>query len=226
LSRPPPSLPFSARLAARSLRALLRGLCATCRVASFEGQGRLERLRRADEPVILCFWHNRLAVFAWLLEQRWLRRGTPLAMMASLSRDGQFGAAMGELAGARVVRGSANQGGTQGLRALYRLVAKERLSIVIAPDGSQGPVYQAKAGVASLAQMTGASIVPLACSVDRHWRVNSWDRLYIPKPFARLSVSVGRPVRVPRGGGDAALKAALEETQRQLETLQPLEPPP
>jgi lysophospholipid acyltransferase (LPLAT)-like uncharacterized protein len=37
--------------------------------------------------------------------------------------------------------------------------------------------------------MTGLPILTLMWSADRIWRLNSWDRTIIPKPFSRIVLS-------------------------------------
>jgi hypothetical protein len=46
-------------------------------------------------------------------------------------------------------------------------------------------------GAAVAAQRTGALIAPIRAQASRAWRLRSWDRFLIPKPFARVRVSFG-----------------------------------
>ena len=65
------------------------------------------------------------------------------------------------------------------------------------------------------AQLTGAPLVPIAVGGTGIWRLNSWDRLVIPKPFAQITVKYGRPVFIPRG----ATEQELEDCALQLEEV-------
>ena len=60
----------------------------------------------------------------------------------------------------------------------------------------------------------GDPIVPLAWNADRKWVLRSWDRYFIPKPFARVVLYVGTPIRVSRGAG----REEMERKRRELET--------
>ena len=60
------------------------------------------------------------------------------------------------------------------------------------------------------AQRSGAPIVLLRAVVDLAWRLKSWDRFIIPKPFARLTIYVSEPVYV----NAPSLRAAAEEAPR------------
>jgi lysophospholipid acyltransferase (LPLAT)-like uncharacterized protein len=67
--------------------------------------------------------------------------------------------------------------------------------------------------VIRLAKATGAPIFPVSYAASRSLRLGSWDRLMIPLPFARVTVVVGGPLRVPR----RAEESELEERRRDLE---------
>lgn len=81
--------------------------------------------------------------------------------------------------------------------------------IVIAPDGPRGPRRRAKEGVVQLARATGLPVVAVGLAAEPVRRLGSWDRLQLPRPFARAVVVLGAPVALP-ADKDAAL-AALEE---------------
>lgn len=82
-------------------------------------------------------------------------------------------------------------------------------------DGPRGPIYVAKPGALLLAAKANAPILPFSISLDRCWRLKSWDRIEIPKPFARAIVVLGRPIHVE----DANNEAELERFQRALEEV-------
>jgi lysophospholipid acyltransferase (LPLAT)-like uncharacterized protein len=42
-------------------------------------------------------------------------------------------------------------------------------------------------------------VVPLHAESDRAWRLHSWDRFMIPKPFARVWITYGQPFDVAPG---------------------------
>jgi lysophospholipid acyltransferase (LPLAT)-like uncharacterized protein len=165
---------------------------------------RTEELR----PVLFCYWHNGSLPMARFVASRLLARGWPLAILSSLSRDGELGARLSRAWGATVFRGSASRGGTSGLRKLFRHL-RQGGSCILAPDGPRGPVYQVKPGIVVLSQMTGAPVIPLGAAADRFWRLRSWDRMIVPKPFARVWLVIGEPEAV-------AAETEMEEGQRQV----------
>ncbi|HJP84363.1 MAG TPA: hypothetical protein VJ852_00095, partial [Gemmatimonadaceae bacterium] len=60
------------------------------------------------------------------------------------------------------------------------------------------------------AQRAGSFIVPLGVTADRAWRLKSWDRFMIPKPFARVTIAYGDPTKVVA----SSPRKAAEESPR------------
>ncbi len=204
----PPSL--AARLAARLIWLLLAALGATLR-PRWSGGERFHRIVRERRPTILVVWHHQLFLASWLIWSFGVRRGLPVLVLISRSRDGTLGTEVGRLLGAEVARGSTSRGGGAALRQLVRALAAGRTVLVI-PDGPRGPAGELKPGVVALAELGRVPVLPLGMAVDRGWRLRSWDRMVIPKPFARLRVLVGDERRL--GGLD---EADRETARRQLQ---------
>jgi lysophospholipid acyltransferase (LPLAT)-like uncharacterized protein len=45
-----------------------------------------------------------------------------------------------------------------------------------------------------IALMTNAPVYPVFALPHSTWRLNSWDRFMIPKPFTRITVRFGEPL--------------------------------
>ena len=54
---------------------------------------------------------------------------------------------------------------------------------------------------------SGLPIVPIATASRRCWRLRSWDRFRVPRPFTRVVVAYGEPIPVPPGIEGEALEA-------------------
>ncbi len=191
---------------------VLRLLALTWRLQVVSGEEHAERLLAGGGPAILTAWHNRIFVCGYYVWSRLVGRGLKVGLLVSLSRDGELMARAAGRAGLYVVRGSASMGGLSALRRLRRMLLEDRLSVGTAADGSRGPLYDPKPGTLVLAQLSGAPILPLGGAADRGWRLGSWDRLIVPKPFARIRIAVGAPVHVPPNPSSAE----LAEGTRQL----------
>jgi lysophospholipid acyltransferase (LPLAT)-like uncharacterized protein len=146
----------------------------------------LSLLRPQGEPVIFLLWHNRLFAVPELYRHLWPSR--QIHALISASRDGAWVAALFELAGLGTVRGSSSKYGRQALHGLAERLASGE-DVGLTPDGPRGPAYHLKAGSVVLARKTGAHSVLLGINYDRAWRMPSWDRFYLPRPWSTVRVT-------------------------------------
>lgn len=177
----------------------------------------------SGQPHIVAFWHERLPMIPmlWLMFRR-MPRALPrrVHVLVSHHRDGRFIGAVIERFRLELVLGSSSRGGAAGLRSLSRLLADGDL-VAVTPDGPRGPRREAAPGVAQLAALSGAPVLPCAAQTSRHWVLRSWDRMVIPRPFGRGVLVCRPPIAVARGGWreaapiiSAALSAAADEADR------------
>ncbi len=171
-------------------------------------------------PLIFVAWHNRLMLFPYVLRK--FRRETRGYALVSASRDG---AIVGDFIkrfgrGFDVVRGSSSRRGAGALIQLADCIA-DRADVAITPDGPRGPVYQLGPGVIFLAQKTGANVLPVSFEFPSAWRLKSWDRFFLPKPFSKVRLIFGDRYQV-RPTSDAAEFEAerLRLQQRMMELIE------
>lgn len=161
-----------------------------------------------EKPVIVAFWHNRLA----MMPACWPSR-EPFHMLISSHPDGRLIANTVAHFGIDAVAGSSTRGGGEAVRTLVRLV-KNGASIGVTPDGPRGPRMRANDGILTLARLSGAPILPAAVSVSRRVVLGTWDNLIIPLPFGRGAMIWGEPIAVPRNADEieiARLRRKLED---------------
>jgi lysophospholipid acyltransferase (LPLAT)-like uncharacterized protein len=166
----------------------------------------------AGGPAVAAFWHERLPLMPALL--RHARRANPgltASVLVSRHVDGRL---IGELMrrfGLDVVHGSTarhgqDRGGAAGLlRLLDRLAAGSH--VVITPDGPRGPRRVAAPGVAQLAALAGAAVLPCSAQTSHRWTLRSWDRMVLPLPFGHGVLVCMPAIAVARDAGGAALPA-------------------
>ena len=146
-----------------------------------------------DQNYIGSLWHNRLLIFPFVLQRFFSnRRG---AALISASRDGDLLADAIARFGFDVVRGSSSRLGASAILQLTDVLASGR-DVVITPDGPRGPAYELGPGIIFLAQKSGAAVLPVNMEYSSCWRLNSWDRFVLPRPFAKIRVIIGQPHRV------------------------------
>lgn len=148
-----------------------------------------------EKPVIVALWHNRVFVPCYFY--KYIIKGrVRMSMLTSASKDGAMLATIAEDYGMRAVRGSSGRRGVAGFMDMVEEI-KAGYSMCITPDGPKGPIYRCHPGVIKLASLTGLPIVPLGISLPQAWRVSkAWDRFIIPKPFSRVELRWGKPLRV------------------------------
>jgi hypothetical protein len=191
------------RFAGLALYWLIRVICSTLKFKVVGWEHHTE-----SEPLVYCFWHNRIPIATWF----WRHRG--IVVMSSLSFDSEYIARFIQRFGYGAAKGSSTRGARGGLIQMIRAV-KAGKSAAFTVDGPRGPIYEAKPGALLVAKKTGAAILPFSISLDRCWRLPSWDRIEIPKPFARAFVVIGERFYVK----DADDEAEQQRFQRVLEEL-------
>ncbi|HEX5438216.1 MAG TPA: lysophospholipid acyltransferase family protein [Gemmatimonadaceae bacterium] len=163
----------------------------------------MESIRQCGRPVILALWHGEM------LPLLWHHRREDISILISEHADGEIIARVAHSLGYPTVRGSTSRGAGRALLGLCRVVESGR-DVAITPDGPRGPTHQFAPGALVVAQRTGAPIIPLRVFAPRAWRLRSWDRFLIPRPFSRITVSYGNPVYVTA----ATPRAAVDEAER------------
>jgi lysophospholipid acyltransferase (LPLAT)-like uncharacterized protein len=147
-----------------------------------------------QQPVIFAIWHNRLLMLPRVFDPSFQTRQS--YGLISASRDGDLIAIFIERSGYGTIRGSSSRKGVIALRQLVDMLASREGNVLVTPDGPRGPVYQVSQGVVFLAQKSGAPIVPIHMEYTSCWRMKSWDRFVVPKPFATLRAIFGAPIRL------------------------------
>ncbi len=140
-----------------------------------------------NEPVIITLWHNRLFLAGeW---QRRFRKKRKCFGLISGSRDGAWLEAFYWWSGIQSVRGSSKRGGSKAIRDLVKTL-KNGNDVGITPDGSRGPLYQAKPGVLLVGKLSNSPILLIGFEYGCCKKLKSWDQFVIPFPFSRVIVRV------------------------------------
>jgi lysophospholipid acyltransferase (LPLAT)-like uncharacterized protein len=149
--------------------------------------------RPVNENYIGALWHNRLLIFPFVLRRFFSnRRG---AALISASRDGDLLADAIKRFDFDIVRGSSSRLGASAILQLTDVLASGR-DVVITPDGPRGPAYELGPGIIFLAQKSGAAVLPVNMEYSSCWRLKSWDRFILPRPFSKVRVIIGQPYHV------------------------------
>jgi lysophospholipid acyltransferase (LPLAT)-like uncharacterized protein len=93
---------------------------------------------------------------------------------------------------------------------------KKNPAVIHIVDGPTGPKGVVKPGLISMAQVSGAVILPVIVSATKAWRLHSWDRFLIPKPFSEVTIEWGQPLFVPRDLDSSEAEEFRREIEQRL----------
>lgn len=191
----------------------------SCRVEVRDERYYTEALARSGRCHMV-IWHESMAMAGCFYS------GSDYLTLTSYSYDGEFAARVIQRWRIHAARGSSSRGGSD---ALKQLVEAARTTPItgFTLDGPKGPRRVAKPGIGILAARTQLPIVPNAFVVDRAWRMRSWDRFPIQKPFSRIICAYGPPIPPPpddspeaveitRRAVEAGLNAVHQQIEKEL----------
>lgn len=146
---------------------------------------------------IFCFWHNQLlmpvGLYRFLFKEKYIP--CPMTALVSASKDGAFLYEILERLGIYTIRGSSSRRGAQALVEARRALGSGS-AVAITPDGPKGPPNSAKQGAIALARLTSTPIIPLEFRAGSSWRLKSWDKFMIPKPFTKIHIYFHQRIEV------------------------------
>ena len=157
---------------------------------------------------IYLFWHE------YILFPLVHRGHCNLALLLSRHRDAEVLGRVAHHMGFDYVRGSTRRGGVAAIRQL--LEKSRRMHLSITPDGPRGPRRRLAPGSIYLASKLGLPLVVLGFGYDRPWRLSSWDRFAIPRPYSRGRTILSPEIYVPPGLD----RSGLEHFRGKIERLQ------
>lgn len=194
-------------VAARALKILY----ATCTV-EVQGIEHWDRLFDDGRHFLLAFWHESMGLAACYF------RNTGFHTLTSYSYDGEMAARVVNRFGMKALRGSSSRGG---MRALQQLEAAARHfeGVGYTLDGPRGPRRVAKPGMPMISATTQFPIVPFAATLSRAWRLNSWDRFPVPKPFSKAIFAFGPQIPPPSSSSRDDIQGTRLRLDEELNAL-------
>ncbi len=160
--------------------AFFKSLSLTWRLTLEEPDAMKKSLADRD-PLIFAHWHgDELALLDIIPRYR-------IATITSTSKDGELMNSVIRMLGGVTSRGSSTRGGVHALKGLIRLVKEQKRNSSFAVDGPKGPIFQVKPGVFELSRLMNAQIYVVGVGCSRAWIFDkSWNKTFLPKPFARV----------------------------------------
>ena len=182
---------------------LVRVLGASWRIRLVNSATSVEALRRERRPIVFALWHGDM------LPLLYQHRDEGVSVLISEHRDGELIARVAESLGFRTVRGSTSRGASRALVGLARELAAGH-DVAITPDGPRGPARSFAPGVLIAAQRANAPVIAVGVVAESAWRLRTWDRFKIPRPFSSVRIAYSDPVTLDAGSA----REAAEDTAR------------
>ena len=165
-----------------------------------------------DARFIYAVWHDSMLMSAFG------GKHVRTVALTSHHRDGSFVASTLKAIGVPVVRGSTGHRGGNALRRI--LTDASDSDIVMTPDGPRGPRRKMSRGAVFLASRSGRALVPTAFACERSWNIpGSWSELVIPKPFSKVYLLAGDPIKVPADLSRDQLSQFAAQFQEQMDRI-------
>jgi hypothetical protein len=165
----------------------------------YVGGEHFEWLRDNNKPFIYCIWHGKILIPIFT------HRYENIHAMVSLHADGEMIAQTLHRLGYRTIRGSSTRGAQRAVVEMIRALKQKKICAIM-PDGPKGPRHVFKPGAISIAQKSGAYLLPFTFACSNPFRFNSWDRFTIMLPFSKSVAIYGEPIAVPADLKDEAFE--------------------
>ncbi len=153
------------------------------------GTDELRKAKKVSDKILYAFWHSRLLGLCYA------HRFQGVGIMVSKSFDGEWISMLVRKLGYKTYRGSASKDGAAGLLEMIKDPPEGDLALTV--DGPKGPAEKVKSGVVTLASKGAFPVVPITIIAEKAWRLKSWDRFMIPKPFSTITVLRGPLIEIP-----------------------------
>ena len=167
-------------------------------------------------PNIYLLWHE------YMMLPICARPHCNISMLVSRHVDAELLSHIGRHMGFDVVRGSSarrgwSRGGETAIRQMMRKASHMHLAFT--PDGPQGPRRKMSTGPIYVASKLGIPLVAFGVGFDRPWRMPTWDRFCLPRPFSRGRVIVSNRFQIPPNLSRAGIQHYRLETEKLMEQL-------
>lgn len=166
---------------------IYRLLSATWRYRAFYEKGLAHavnfKTKKPNQTLLFAHWHgDEFALVGFCKRSKFLT-------FSSWSKDGSIMTAALMVCGFDVIRGSSSKGGASALIAMIKKIKSENYYVSFAVDGPQGPRHKAKNGVHLIARKANLPIIQCLVKCTSRWDIpNTWNKTYVPKPFAKIEL--------------------------------------
>ena len=160
-------------------------------------------------PLIISFWHENI-LFAPFIFKKTMPKGDKCSVIISDHFDGDMIASVIKYFDLESIRGSSTRGGVKALKESFQAINQGK-NLAITPDGPKGPRHSVADGIVLISQKKKLPIVAYSYKASSFWRLNSWDKFLIPKPFSKVDLYVSEPFYLDGLNSEEAKKLIKEK---------------
>ncbi len=142
------------------------------------------------DTLIFAFWHETILFLPFAAPKK-----RKISILISTHRDGMLASKVIKYFGLGTVGGSSHRNPKKAFKEMLKKL-RGGINIGITPDGPTGPRRKLKRGVLELSYLSKKGIVAVSCLPSNCFRLKSWDRMIIPKPFSKLTFTLHKPIFV------------------------------
>ena len=171
-----------------------------------------------EMPAIIAMWHGQHLMAPFIKRPD---RDHRVKVLISRHRDGELNARAAERLGIGTIRGSGahngefhRKGGAAAFGEMLEALA-QGYNVALTADVPK-VARVAGLGVVKLAQHSGRPIYAAALATQHRIELKNWDRTAINLPFGRIAMVAASPIFVPRDADAAALEAARQKVESEL----------
>jgi lysophospholipid acyltransferase (LPLAT)-like uncharacterized protein len=166
--------------------------------------------RRRDLPgrYIYAFWHENM------LLPTYHYCSPRFYVLTSQHADGEIVHQVMRLRRTHTIRGSTTRGGIEAVRTVLR--DRKHRHLAVTPDGPRGPRRQVQPGIIYLAARTGMPIIPVGFAYHRPWRLRTWDRFAVPRPWSVSNCVTREAITVPADSDRKQLELYRQRVEEEL----------
>lgn len=148
-------------------------------------KGKDELVRTATGPLIIALWHDSLLLTPLI---RKVLPSKIASLVVSNSRDGKLLAAYADTyKNVEIIFVPHNMRHAALLQSVEAI--KDGKALLITPDGPRGPRHVVKPGIFFAQEKSAAQILAMSWTASAFWQLKSWDKMRIPKPFAKITLA-------------------------------------
>jgi hypothetical protein len=169
-------------------------------------------------PAIIAMWHGQHFMAPFIKRED---LGHRTKVLISRHRDGEINARAAMRLGIGTIRGSGahnrefhRKGGAVAFTEMREALG-EGYNVALTADVPKVSRV-AGLGVVKLAQHSGRPIYPVAIASQRRIELDNWDKSAINLPGGRMAMVAAEAIFVPRDADSAALEAARQRVEREL----------